>query len=96
MRTTCTAIAAAALVALSVSSSCAQSAGGLLTIQVDNGGPPFGSRPLAEAVVAHLQEEPEALASGLSTAILQGLAKAPEDRPPTATAYALMLRVSLS
>ena len=41
MPLTCTAAAAAALVALSVSSSCAQSAGGLLTIRADNGATPF-------------------------------------------------------
>jgi hypothetical protein len=35
------------------------------------------------------------LPSPLSQAILQALAKSPDDRPPTATAYALMLRVSL-
>jgi len=35
------------------------------------------------------------LASPLSAAVLQALAKDPAARPPTATAYALMLRVSL-
>jgi serine/threonine protein kinase len=58
--------------------------------------PPFGGRPLAEAVVAHLQDEPEPLPTRLSPAVLQALAKDPADRPPTATAYALMLRVSLA
>ena len=69
---------------------------GCVAYECISGAPPFASRPLAEAVVAHLQEEPEPLTSPLSTAILQALAKAPADRPPTATAYALMLRVSLA
>ncbi len=58
--------------------------------------PPFGGRPVAEAVVAHLQEEPAPVDSPLSAAVLQALAKDPEERPPTATAYALMLRVSVA
>src|SRR5699024_8183132 len=58
--------------------------------------PPIGGRPLAEAVVARLQAEPEPLPTRLSPAVLQALGKDPADRPPTATAYALMLRVSLA
>ncbi|MDP9285019.1 MAG: serine/threonine protein kinase [Actinomycetota bacterium] len=58
--------------------------------------PPFGGRSVAEAVVAHLQDEPAPVDSPLSAAVLQALAKDPEERPPTATAYALMLRVSVS
>ena len=34
------------------------------------------------------------LPPSLSFAVLQALAKRPEDRPPTAAAYALMLRIS--
>lgn len=63
--------------------------------------PPFGSRPFAEAAVAHLSEEPldpcglrDDLPPAFWDALRFGLAKDPADRPPTATAYALMLRVS--
>jgi serine/threonine protein kinase len=65
------------------------------------GAPPFGSRPFAEAAVAHVSEEPpdpsparRDLPRQFWTALRHGLAKDPADRPPTATAYALMLRVS--
>ena len=60
-----------------------------------SGGPPFAARPVADAILAHLETEPDPLDSPLSEAVLQALAKSPEERPPTATAYALMLRVSL-
>jgi serine/threonine protein kinase len=68
---------------------------GCVAYECSSGTPPFGCRPLAEVVVAHLQELPAALDSPLSLAILQALAKDPAERPPTATAYALMLRVSV-
>jgi len=68
---------------------------GCLAYECLAGEPPFGSRPVAEAIVAHLTATPEPLASKLSPAVLQALAKGPADRPPTATAYALMLRVCL-
>ena len=65
------------------------------------GRPPFGSRPFAEAAVAHLSEEPlDPCATRGDTppafweALRHGLAKDPAQRPPTATAYALMIRVS--
>lgn len=65
------------------------------------GTPPFGSRPFAEAAVAHVSEEPpdpsptrRDLPRQFWTALRHGLAKDPADRPPTAAAYALMLRVS--
>jgi serine/threonine protein kinase len=56
--------------------------------------PPFGARPVAELVVAHLQEEPPLLESPLAEAIGWALHKKPDERPPTASAFALMLRVS--
>jgi serine/threonine protein kinase, bacterial len=66
-----------------------------------SGKPPFAARPFAEAALAHISEEPpdpcstrRDLPRNLWTALRQGLAKDPEDRPPTATAYALMVRVS--
>lgn len=59
------------------------------------GAPPFGKRTVPEAILAHLESVPEPLGSPLSDAVLLALAKDPAERPPTATAYALMLRVSL-
>jgi eukaryotic-like serine/threonine-protein kinase len=74
---------------------------GCLLYECVCGSPPFGSRPFAEAAVAHLSEEPPDpcglrtdLPLALWDALRHGLAKAPADRPPTATAYALMIRVS--
>lgn len=74
---------------------------GCLLYECVCGAPPFGSRPFAEAAAAHLSEEPPD-PSGMRTdlppafwdALRYGLAKDPDERPPTATAYALMLRVS--
>jgi serine/threonine protein kinase len=74
---------------------------GCLLYECVTGAPPFGSRPFAEAAVAHVSEEPadpsparRDLPRQFWTALRHGLAKDPVDRPPTATAYALMLRVS--
>jgi serine/threonine protein kinase len=74
---------------------------GCLLYECVAGAPPFGSRPLAEAAVAHVSEEPtdpsparRDLPRQFWTALRHGLAKDPADRPPTATAYALMLRIS--
>jgi eukaryotic-like serine/threonine-protein kinase len=68
---------------------------GCLAYECLSGGPPFASRSVPEAILAHLESPPEPLDSPLSHAVLQALAKDPADRPPTAAAYALMLRVSL-
>lgn len=59
------------------------------------GAPPFADRPVADTILAHLGEEPPVVPGPLGPAIVQGLGKSPEERPPTATTYALMLRVSL-
>ncbi len=74
---------------------------GCLLYECVCGAPPFGSRPFAEAAAAHLSEEPPdpCVARGnlplaFWQALQHGLAKDPEHRPPTATAYALMIRVS--
>jgi serine/threonine-protein kinase len=67
---------------------------GCLTYECLAGAPPFGDRPVAEAALAHLEAEPRPLPSPLSFAVLQALAKEPALRPPTASAYALMLAVS--
>jgi serine/threonine protein kinase len=62
---------------------------------------PFAQRPFAEAALAHLSEEPDDPCAGrrevpgtVWLALRQALAKDPEERPPTATAFALMVRVS--
>jgi serine/threonine-protein kinase len=68
---------------------------GCLAYECLAGEPPFADRTVADAILAHLEAEPEPLDSPLSPVVLLALAKAPADRPPTATAYALMLRVSL-
>lgn len=68
---------------------------GCLAYECLAGSPPFAGGSVADAIVAHLEAEPHPLASPLSGAVLQALGKNPVDRPPTATAYALMLRVSL-
>jgi serine/threonine kinase PknH len=68
---------------------------GCVAYECLSGAPPFADRPVAEAILAHLESEPAPLASPLSRAVLLALAKDPSGRPPTATAYALMLRVSL-
>lgn len=74
---------------------------GCLLYEAACGTPPFGSRPFAEAAAGHLSEEPpdpcslrNELPRPFWQALRHGLAKDPEDRPPTATAYALMIRVS--
>jgi serine/threonine protein kinase len=74
---------------------------GCLLYECVTGAPPFGSKPFAQAAVAHISEEPpdpsparRDLPRQFWSALSHALAKAPGDRPPTATAYALMLRVS--
>ena len=74
---------------------------GCLLYECVAGRPPFGSRPFADAALAHLAEEPpdpstvrRDLPREFWTALRQGMAKNPDDRPPTATAYALMIKVS--
>jgi serine/threonine protein kinase len=74
---------------------------GCLLYECVAGAPPFASRPFAEAALAHLSEDPpdpsparRDVPRQFWTALRHGLAKDPADRPPTATAYALMLRVS--
>jgi serine/threonine protein kinase len=65
------------------------------------GRPPFAGGNFTEATLAVLADDPSDPLAGrndlppaLSFAVLQALAKRPEDRPPTAAAYALMLRIS--
>jgi len=58
------------------------------------GAPPFAGRRLLQVGFAHLSEEPPPpdLPPALAEACLAPLAKEPPDRPPTATAYALLVR----
>lgn len=65
------------------------------------GAPPFAEKSLFELTAAHLEEAPPELRGRrpevpeeLAWAVAQALAKQPEDRPPTATAYAHMLRLA--
>ena len=74
---------------------------GCVTYECMAGRPPFGGGSFVEATLASLEDEPtdpsagrEDLPPALSFAVLQALAKSPRDRPPTAAAYALMLRIS--
>ena len=66
------------------------------------GQPPFADRGMLEIGIAHLREQPPdpresrpEISEGLAWALLQALAKDPEGRPPSATAYAHMLRMGL-
>jgi serine/threonine-protein kinase len=65
------------------------------------GQPPFAEKSVFQVGVAHLEEEPpdpcaarSDAPEGLSWAVLRALEKDPDKRPPTATAYAQMLRLA--
>jgi serine/threonine protein kinase len=65
------------------------------------GSPPFGDRSLYELGAAHLKEEPldpsearDDLPHWFGWTVLRALQKEPARRPPTASAYARMLRVA--
>jgi len=62
---------------------------------------PFAEKSVFQVGIAHLEEEPSDPTSsrddapdGLSWAVLRGLEKDPEKRPPSATAYAQMIRLA--
>jgi serine/threonine protein kinase len=66
------------------------------------GTPPFAHKSVFEAAIAHLEEEPPNpcvtrpdAPGSLGWAIVQALAKDPQRRPPTATAYAHMIGASM-
>jgi serine/threonine protein kinase len=66
------------------------------------GAPPFADRSVFEMGTAHLEEEPPALTSvrpdttaSLHWVVSRALAKEPNERPSTATAYAHMLRLAV-
>jgi len=65
------------------------------------GSPPFAGKPIYEVGIAHLEEQPPdpsalrpELPAALGWALVQALAKDPARRPPSATGYAMMLRVA--
>jgi serine/threonine protein kinase len=65
------------------------------------GRPPHAGRGFVDTTLAILEAEPEDpcasrkdLPAALAATVLHALAKRPSDRPPTAAAYALMLRIS--
>ena len=62
------------------------------------GMPPFGGRSMFEVGMAHLGDQPpdpcaerDDAPPEVSESVLAALAKGPEERPPTATAYAELL-----
>jgi serine/threonine-protein kinase len=74
---------------------------GCLVYECVAGEPPFAGKGVLEIGMAHLDQEPPDplrnrpdLPAGLTWALRQALAKEPNDRPPTATAFANMLSVS--
>jgi serine/threonine-protein kinase len=74
---------------------------GCLAYECTAGRAPFADKSMFELASAHLNVEPADPCAnrpdapeGLSFAILQALAKEPEKRPPTATAYATMIAIA--
>ena len=74
---------------------------GCLLYECLAGAPPFADKAYVATLLAHVQDEPRDLSDlradlpeGVSWAVLKALAKDPGQRPPTATAYAHMLRAS--
>jgi serine/threonine protein kinase len=74
---------------------------GCVVYECLTGAPPFAGKPYVEALIAHVRDEPTGLpevrtdlSESLSWAVLKALAKDPRDRPPTAQAYARLLRAS--
>jgi serine/threonine protein kinase len=74
---------------------------GCVMIECLSGTPPFADRQGMRILWAHLQEEPpdplaarDDVPADVSWAILRALEKEPEKRPPTATAYAHMVRIA--
>ena len=74
---------------------------GCVMCECISGKPPFADRQGMRILWAHLQEEPpdpcaerEDIHADVTWAILRALEKEPEKRPPTATAYAHMVRIA--
>jgi serine/threonine protein kinase len=74
---------------------------GCVMIECLSGQPPFADRQGMRILWAHLQEDPPDPAAGrddvppdVGWAVTRALEKEPEKRPPTATAYAHMVRIA--
>jgi serine/threonine protein kinase len=74
---------------------------GCLLYECLAGAPPFAGKAFVETLLAHVRDEPRDLSElrpdlpeSVSWAVLKALAKDPAQRPPTATAYAHLLRAS--
>ena len=74
---------------------------GCLVYECLAGAAPFSGKQFAETLLAHVREEPRVLSAhradlpqSVSWAVVKALAKEPAERPPTATAYARLLRAS--
>jgi serine/threonine-protein kinase len=74
---------------------------GCVMFECLSGKPPFADRQGMRILWAHLQEDPPDPSAGrddvppdVGWAITRALAKEPEKRPPTATAYAHMVRIA--
>ena len=74
---------------------------GCLVYECITGATPFSERGILEVAVAHLEEDPpdprerrDTISEELAWALLSALAKEPEQRPPSAVAYARLLAVA--
>jgi serine/threonine protein kinase len=74
---------------------------GCVMFECLSGKPPFADRQGMRILWAHLQEDPpdplaerDDVPADVAWALKQALAKEPEQRPPTATAYAGMVRIA--
>jgi serine/threonine-protein kinase len=74
---------------------------GCVMIECLTGKPPFADRQGMRILWAHLQEDPpdpcasrDDIPSDVGWAVTRALEKEPEKRPPTATAYAHMVRIA--
>jgi serine/threonine protein kinase len=74
---------------------------GCLLYECLAGAPPFAGKAYVETLLAHVRDEPRDLSElradlpeSVSWTVLKALEKDPAQRPPTATAYARLLRAS--
>jgi serine/threonine protein kinase len=74
---------------------------GCLLYECLAGAPPFAGRSYVDTLLAHVQDEPRRLSElrpelpqSVSWTVLKALAKEPAERPPSASAYARLLRAS--
>jgi serine/threonine protein kinase len=74
---------------------------GCVLFECLSGKPPFAERKGMRILWAHLQEDPpdplaerDDVPEDVTWALTKALAKEPEERPPTATAYASMVRIA--